>query len=95
MAAIYKSQLAQRVYKSIDDPTLTKADCQTIIDQVFAEIADVLVHTGADVVISNFGTFKTTPMAARHARDFDGNPTTIRAHKRVAFKTSKSLKERL
>ena len=93
--AVYRNLLAARVHDEINDVTLTEEDCKNVIELAFKEIARVLSETSEEVIISNFGTFKTNDVAERVSTDFNGETVTVPGHKRVAFKTSKALKERL
>ncbi|HAL07722.1 MAG TPA: integration host factor [Brevundimonas sp.] len=76
-----------------DETGITKAQAKTIVDGVFAKIAEAAVQ-GDEVSLPGFGKFKVQARAARQGR----NPATgatikIPASKAVRFRVSKPLKD--
>ena len=95
MASIYRNNLVQRLHNEMSDTDITKAQIKDVVEMLFLEIGGILATSDDEVIISNFGTFKTNKVAERVSKDFNGDPITVPAHKRVSFKTSKHLKGRL
>lgn len=72
-----------------------KAEVKRVVDGVFEAIIDAAVR-GEEVAIANFGKFSVRRSAARDGRNpRTGEPTTIRASARLAFKPGKAVKDRL
>jgi DNA-binding protein HU-beta len=74
---------------------LTKTDAKTIVDAVFAAVADAAAK-GDEISIGGFGKFKIRESAPREGR----NPATgatiqIGASKKLGFAAAKALKDRL
>ena len=83
------------VAKIADDAGLAKTQAKSIVDAVFAAIAEA-ASNGDDVSIPGFGKFKVRATAERLGR----NPSTgavlqIAARKRVAFAPAKALKDKV
>ena len=87
-----KSELSSRV---ASDASLSNASVHSVVDAVFAVIADALAR-GESVNIAGFGTFTTRARAARQGRyPRTGEPLTIAATKAPAFKAGKTLRDAL
>lgn len=83
------------ITKIADDAGLAKTQAKSIVDAVFAAIAEA-ASKGDDVSIPGFGKFKVRATAERLGR----NPSTgaalqIAARKRVAFTPAKALKDKV
>lgn len=83
------------VDKIADDAGLTRSHAKSVVDAVFAAIADA-ASKGDEVSISGFGKFKVKATAARVGR----NPSTgaaiqIAASKKVGFTPAKALKDKV
>lgn len=74
---------------------LIKADARTVVDAVFALIADAAT-TGEEISLNGFGKFKVKEMAARVGRNpANGATIQIAASKKLAFAPAKNLKDKL
>lgn len=74
---------------------ISKADARSIVDGVFAAIADAAAK-GEEISLSGFGKFKVKDSPAREGR----NPATgatiqIAASKKLTFTPAKAVKDQL
>ncbi|MEG3177767.1 HU family DNA-binding protein [Sphingomonas sp. RB3P16] len=86
------SDLVEKIAASSD---LSKGDAKSVVDAVFAAIADAAA-AGEEISLNGFGKFKVKDSAAREGR----NPSTgatiqIAASKKMGFTPAKALKDRL
>jgi DNA-binding protein HU-beta len=86
------ADLAERIAA---DHSLSKSDAKTIVDAVFASVADA-AKAGEEVSIGGFGKFKVKDSPAREGR----NPATgaaiqIAASRKLGFAPAKALKDKL
>ena len=86
---------ADLVEKVATDHGLTKADAKTLVDGVFAAIADAAAR-GEEVAINGFGKFKVKESAAREGRNpATGETIQIAASKKLGFTAAKAVKDKL
>jgi len=72
---------------------LTNADAYKIIDIIFDEVGQSLIH-GEEVKISGFGTFKILSKAARLGRNpKTGVPAVISARRVASFRPSVTFRK--
>ncbi len=86
------SDLAEAIAAKHD---LTKADARSVVDAVFAAIADAATK-GEEISLNGFGKFKVKDTPAREGR----NPSTgatiqIAASKKLSFTPAKAVKDKL
>lgn len=90
-----KEDLVARLAERMDS---TKAQAAEIVTALFAPdglIADELA-AGGDVALMGFGVFEARPVAARqHRNPKTGEPVTVPAHRRPAFRAGSGLKARV
>lgn len=77
------------------DKTMTNAAIERVLDQAAIAIQEAL-NEGEEVAIAGIGKFKVAERAERKARNPQtGELMTVPAHKVVAFKAAKTLRESL
>ena len=87
-----KYQLKARI---VSETVIRKSIVSDVVDKVFDIIAEEMNHN-RKVSIDNFGVFTTSEVKARTMRNLvNGDSIEIPAHKKVNFKASKALKERI
>lgn len=78
-----------------EETGITKAQAKTIVDGVFAKIAEAAAQ-GDEVSLPGFGKFKVQARAARQGRNpATGEAIQIAASKRVVFQPAKAFKDAL
>ncbi len=86
---------ADLVEKVATDHGLTKADAKTLVDGVFAAIADAAAR-GEEVAINGFGKFKVKDSPEREGRNpATGEKITIKASRKLTFQPAKAVKDKL
>ncbi|MGY2735869.1 HU family DNA-binding protein [Sphingomonas glacialis] len=86
------SDLVEKIAASND---LSKADAKSLVDAVFAAIADAAV-AGEEISLNGFGKFKIKDSAAREGRNpSTGETIQIAASKKIGFTPAKALKDRV
>lgn len=86
------SDLADTIASSAD---VSKADARTIVDAVFAAIADAAAK-GEEVSLNGFGKFKVKDSPEREGRNpATGEAMTIKASKKLTFAAAKAVKDKL
>lgn len=86
------ADLVEKIATSHD---LSKGDAKSVIDAVFAAIADAAA-AGEEISLNGFGKFKVKDSAAREGRNpSTGETIQIAASKKVAFTPAKALKDRM
>lgn len=74
---------------------MAKKDVKAISDGLFDAIGDAAAR-GDEIAISGFGKFQARHSAARDGRHpLTGEPMTIKAANRIAFRPAKALKDKL
>lgn len=74
---------------------LTKAAAKTIVESIFATIADAAA-AGEEVSLPGFGKFKIKENAAREGRNpATGEAIQIAASKKLSFSAAKAIKDKL
>lgn len=88
-----KSELIQRLADM--NPHLYLRDVEKIVETVFDEISDALVH-GDRVELRGFGAFSVKEREARIGRNpRTGESVQVEAKRLPFFKTGKALREKL
>lgn len=86
------SDLVEKIAASND---LSKAHAKSLVDAVFAAIADAAV-AGEEISLNGFGKFKIKDSAAREGRNpSTGETIQIAASKKIGFTPAKALKDRV
>ena len=86
------SDLVEKIAASND---LSKGDAKSVVDAVFAAIADAAA-AGEEISLNGFGKFKVKDSAAREGRNpSTGETIQIAASKKMGFTPAKALKDRL
>lgn len=89
---IGKKELFEKMSK---DYGVTGFDASMAIDAVFDTIVKEL-ENGNEVSIKGFGSFKLIDVKSRTAvNPFNGKKIHVKAHKRVTFKVSSVLREKV
>ena len=71
----------------------SKTACETVLN-AFTKTVQAEMKRGGAIILTGFGTFKTTKRAAREGRNPQtGAPLKIKASKSVSFKAGKTLKD--
>ena len=92
MATITRSDFADRLRERFG---LTSADAYKLVDIIFEEITESLVH-GEEVKFAGFGTFKILEKNARMGRNpKTGASAVISARRVVSFRPSTEFRERV
>ena len=85
-----KTELVAQLAKKID---LSKTIAKQVVETILAQTTKTLKKTGRFALIG-FGIFEVVKRAKRKARNpRTGEPVTIKAHKAVRFRPSKTLKD--
>jgi len=85
-----KTELVAQLAKEID---LSKTIAKQVVETILAQTTKTLKKTGRFALIG-FGIFEVVKRAKRKARNpRTGEPVTIKAHKAVRFRPSKTLKD--
>ncbi len=86
---------ADLVEKVVTDHGLAKADAKTLVDGIFAAIADAAAR-GEEVAINGFGKFKVKDSPEREGRNpATGEKITIKASRKLTFQPAKAVKDKL
>lgn len=86
------SDLVEKIAASND---LSKSDAKSVVDAVFAAIADAAT-AGEEISLNGFGKFKVKDSPAREGRNpSTGETIQIAASKKIGFTPAKALKDRL
>ena len=86
-----KADLIDQVYRCHGG--LTKNEAATVVESIFATVKETLVE-GRSVRIKNFGTFEVTDRQARTGVDpSNGRRISIPAHRGLAFRPARRLKD--
>lgn len=89
---ISKKELLEKMSK---DYGMTGFEASKAFDAVFNTVVNEL-ENGNEVSIKGFGSFKLNDMKSRTAvNPFNGKKIHVKAHKRVVFKVSSVLKEKV
>ncbi|MBE6459772.1 MAG: integration host factor subunit alpha [Alphaproteobacteria bacterium] len=92
MATVTRSDLADKLR---DKFGLTSADAYKLVDVIFDEISESLLH-GEEVKFAGFGTFKILEKNARMGRNpKTGEPALITARNVVTFRPSTEFRNRV
>lgn len=92
MATITRSDLADKLREKFG---LTSGDAYKLVDVIFDEISESLVH-GEEVKFAGFGTFKILEKNARMGRNpKTGEPAVITARNVVTFRPSTEFRSRV
>ena len=92
MATITRSDLADKLREKFG---LTSADAYKLVDVIFDEISEALIH-GEEVKFAGFGTFKILEKNARMGRNpKTGEPAVITARNVVTFRPSTEFRNRV
>lgn len=92
MATITRSDLADKLREKFG---LTSADAYKLVDVIFDEISEALIH-GEEVKFAGFGTFKILEKNARMGRNpKTGEPALITARNVVTFRPSTEFRNRV
>ena len=92
MATITRSDFADRLRERFG---LTSADSYKLIDIIFEEITESLIH-GEEVKFAGFGTFKILEKNARMGRNPKTGASAVISARRVAsFRPSNEFRERV
>ena len=85
-----KTELVANLAKETE---LSKTVAKQVVESILAQTTKTLKKTGR-FVLAGLGTFEVVKRAKRTARNpRTGEPVTIKAHKAVRFKPSKTLKD--
>ena len=88
-----KSELVSQTKRQM--PELTREQVEAVVDRVFSNIEDHLA-SGENVLITKFGTFQVTErVATRRRNPRDGNLIEIPASKKISFRPSPLLLEKI
>lgn len=92
MATVTRSDLADKLREKFG---LTSADAYKLVDMIFDEISESLLH-GEEVKFAGFGTFKILEKNARMGRNpKTGEPAVITARNVVTFRPSTEFRNRV
>ncbi len=92
MATITRSDFANRLRERFG---LTTADAYKLVDIVFDEIRESLIH-GEEVKFAGFGSFKILTKAQRMGRNpKTGEPAVISARRVASFRPSNEFRKRV
>lgn len=92
MATVTRSDFADRLRERFG---LTSADSYKLVDIVFEEITESLIH-GEEVKFAGFGTFKILEKNARMGRNPKTGASAVISARRVAsFRPSNEFRERV
>lgn len=92
MATITRIDFANRLR---DRFGLTAADAYRMVDVIFDEIEQALIH-GEEVKFAGFGTFKILEKSARMGRNpKTGVPAVIPAHSMASFRPCAQFRDRV
>lgn len=92
MATITRNDLANRLRERFG---LTTTDSYKLVDIVFNEICESLIH-GEEVKFAGFGSFKILTKSQRMGRNpKTGEPAIITARKVAAFRPSNEFRKRV
>ncbi|MBR4860382.1 MAG: integration host factor subunit alpha [Alphaproteobacteria bacterium] len=92
MATITRSDFADKLREKFG---LTSADAYKLVDVIFDEISEALVH-GEEVKFAGLGTFKILEKNARMGRNpKTGTPAVITARNVVTFRPSTEFRNRV
>ncbi len=92
MATITRNDFANRLRERFG---LTTADAYKLIDIIFEEISESLIH-GEDVKFAGFGTFKILNKNQRLGRNpKTGEPAIITARRVASFRPSNEFRQRV
>lgn len=92
MATITRSDFANRLRERFG---LTTADAYKLVDIVFGEIRESLIH-GEEVKFAGFGSFKILTKAQRMGRNpKTGEPAVISARRVASFRPSSEFRKRV
>ncbi len=92
MATVTRSDLADKLREKFG---LTSADAYKLVDVIFDEISESLLH-GEEVKFAGFGTFKILEKNARMGRNpKTGEPAVITARNVVTFRPSTEFRNRV
>lgn len=94
MTVVNKTDLIEKVKASVPNKdVVSNASLKRIVDAVFDSIKGEVV-AGNEVLIKNFGTFKTVDRAEREARNIKtGELIKVPAHKSVKFSAGSDFKK--
>lgn len=86
-----KANLVQEVFESGEVSTISAAE--RVVDNVLLTIRNA-IKTNNKVSLAGFGIFRLKDMKAKKARNpKTGEAVQVKAYKKVAFTSAKSLKE--
>ena len=92
MATITRNDFANRLRERFG---LTTADAFKLVDIVFDEISESLIH-GEEVKLAGFGSFKILTKAQRMGRNpKTGEPAVISARRVASFRPSNEFRKRV
>ncbi|HIU65523.1 MAG TPA: integration host factor subunit alpha [Candidatus Enterousia avicola] len=92
MATITRNDFANRLRERFG---LTTADAFKLVDIVFDEISESLIH-GEEVKFAGFGSFKILTKAQRMGRNpKTGEPAVISARRVASFRPSNEFRKRV
>ena len=92
MATVTRSDLADKLREKFG---LTSADAYKLVDVIFDEIGEALIH-GEEVKFAGLGTFKILAKNARMGRNpKTGAPAVITARNVVTFRPSTEFRNRV
>lgn len=92
MATITRNDFANRLRERFG---LTSADAYKLVDVIFDEIRESLIH-GEEVKFAGFGSFKILTKPERMGRNpKTGEPAVITARRVVSFRPSNEFRERV
>ena len=92
MTTITRNDFANRLRERFG---LTTADAYKLIDIIFEEISESLIH-GEDVKFAGFGTFKILNKNQRLGRNpKTGEPAIITARRVASFRPSNEFRQRV
>ena len=92
MATVTRSDLADKLRAKFG---LTSADAYKLVDVIFDEISEALIH-GEEVKFAGLGTFKILEKNARMGRNpKTGAPAVITARNVVTFRPSTEFRNRV
>ena len=92
MATITRSDFADKLREKFG---LTSADAYKLVDVIFDEISEALIH-GEEVKFAGLGTFKILEKNARMGRNpKTGTPAVITARNVVTFRPSTEFRNRV
>lgn len=87
-----RRQIAEKVSIACD---IEMREAKEVLDAILEQVSDALI-AGEKVKLANFGSFSVHQTPARQGRNpKTGEPADISARKRLTFKPSKTLLERV